>query len=138
MITETIQRLKDTAVFKKVAGVAAVERAMTNLTIDPAAFVLPLAESPVGSEQGYFNAMDQEVQAVAGVLIAVRSLQDATGEAVLDVLKPYRDAVGAALFGWAPNTECSELVFAGGQLIGFNNGVVWWQDEYATTFHKRT
>jgi hypothetical protein len=137
VITETIQKLRAGGLFKKVAGVADVERAMANLLADPAAFVMPLAES-AGESEGYFNAEDQEVTAVVGVLMAVRSLQDATGEAAVDALQPYRDAVDAALFGWSPGAEFSEFAYAGGQLIGFNNGVIWWQAEYATTFHKRT
>lgn len=138
MILAIVQRLIAVApTFKKVGGAVDFDRALSNLTIDPAAFVLPLAKS-AGENAFEFNAIEQEVTAMIGVAMAVRALQDATGDAALEVLTPFEDAVTAALLGWSPDANVfSEFTYGGGQLLGFKDGVLWWQSDYLTTYHIR-
>lgn len=119
---------------KKVAGAGALDVAMRNgLTAVPMAFLLPGAEQ--ASENGFeMNAVEQEVTAIFSVVTAVQSLADATGEGALDELKPLRGSLFDALIGWTYSDELAPFIHAGGQIIGFGNGVLFWQDDFATSY----
>lgn len=120
---------------KKVAGAGALDAAMKNgVTAVPVAFLLPGSEQPTNDSEGFMNAVEQEVVTVFSVAVAVQSLADATGEAALDELRPMRLAIFKALIGWTYDEEFEPFIHAGGQIIGFGNGVLFWQDDFATSY----
>lgn len=122
----------------KVGGAIDFDRALQGLTIANSAFVIPLAEAPSPDEIGMMNSIEQEVETLFGVILAVRNLQDATGEAVQDVLDPLRTSLRSALLGWEPYTDYYPCVYAGGQLIGFREGILFWQDDFKSAYRIRT
>jgi hypothetical protein len=98
----------------------------------PAAYVLPLSESAGPNALG--GAVAQQVSAETGIALALANVADPKGRAALADLAALRAAVRDALLGWVPEAGCSPLEFAGGGLLGFKDGVLWWQDVYATQF----
>lgn len=120
--------------YKKVSGATDLDTALANgLTIEPAGFVLPLAES--ADDNGFENGVIQQVQAMFGVVTAVRALVDAQGEAAVDALKPYRQALFDALLNWTPDGNVFDpCTYGGGQLIGFRNQTVFWQDDFVSGY----
>lgn len=134
MIEALIERLEAISLLKLVAGAvdfAAAAEAAPPAT--PAAYVLPLQEAASANQLSC--AVAQTVTASFGIALAVSNVADAKGVAALADLKPVRRAVGPALLGWTPDGETySPLEYAGGALLGFKNGVLWWQDVYVTQF----
>lgn len=122
---------------KKVGNAADLDAAMRNgVTTLPAAFVLPLGDS--GEEADMMeNAYMQHVAAQLGVVIAVRDLTDATGEAALATLQPISKLVDDVLINWSPDDSLDPFGYAGGQLLGFRDAVVFWQKDFVTGFYIR-
>lgn len=137
-LTPIIDRIRDEVpALKLVGGAAQFERALGGLTALPAAFILPAAEA---AEPSPF--MDQLVQQQVGaefsVLVAARNLADDEGAAAVEALEPVRVAIRAALLGWPPTDEHDSCEFRAGELVAFDNGVLWWQDRYSTAFLIRS
>lgn len=133
IVDPTITRLSSVTLLKKVSGAAdfATAAASRPLAI-PAAYVLPLDEQSRPSEVDGFVL--QEVRAAFGVALAVANVADAKGEAAVVSLDPLRQSVRATLLGWEPAAGCLPFEFGGGSLLGFRDGVLWWQDIYVTQF----
>ena len=138
MIRAIAERLEALSLLNLVAGAADFAAAAeTTPPATPAAYVLPLQES--ASSNALSCAVAQTVTASFGIALALTNVADAKGEAALADLKTVREAVGPALLGWTPDGETyAPLEFAGGALLGFKNGVLWWQDVYITQFLIKT
>lgn len=78
-----------------------------------------------------------DVDASVGVLIGVREVTDALGEAATDPLKTYREAVAGCLHGFRPADTTRALSFTNGALVDFVDGVFWQLDNYATSYNLR-
>lgn len=103
----------------------------------PAAFVLPAAES---AETSPFmdQVVQQNVASEFAVLIAVRNLADDEGAAAVESLEPVRVVIRNALLGWQPATDYNGCEYRAGELVAFDNGVLWWQDRYTTGYVIRS
>lgn len=131
-------RLSTLAVLKLVSGAADFATAAESRPrILPAAYVLPLQEG-AGSNALSAGGVAQLIAASYGVALAVANVSDATGRAALLDLKTVRDALSPALLGWTPGDDLAPFEFGGGSLLGFHNGVLWWQDVYSTEFIIKT
>lgn len=137
MIAALIARLDALPVLKLVSGAADFATAAEAKPLAlPAAYLLPLQEQPGANQLSM--AVAQVVTASFGIALAIANVADAKGRAALADLAAVRAAVGPALLGWAPNEDCTPLEYAGGALLGFKSGVLWWQDVYVTQFVIKT
>ncbi len=138
MISAITTRLETLSLLNLVAGAADFAAAAESTPLaTPAAYVLPLQEA--ASSNALSCAVAQTVTASFGIALALTNVADAKGVAALADLKTVRAAVGPALLGWTPDGDVySPLEFAGGALLGFKNGVLWWQDVYVTQFILKT
>ena len=133
MIEATIARLEGVPALNLVAGSVDYESAAaTAPRVMPAAFVLPLREVP--KENALGDAVAQMVTASYTVALAVSNKADAGGRAAMVDLTAVRREVRKQLLGWVPEDGATPYEYAGGALLGFKNGVLWWQDVFATEF----
>ncbi len=134
MISALIERLQTLPLLYLVAGAADFAAAAETVPLAmPAAYVLPLQES--ASSNALSCAVAQTVTAAFGIALAVSNVADAKGVAALADLKTVRAAVGPALLAWTPDGGAfAPFEYGGGALLGFKNGVLWWQDVYVTQF----
>lgn len=133
-----IEQLRNSVpALKLIGGAAQFERAVDGLTTLPAAFVLPARESAAESE---FMAqiVQQLVTSEFAVPIAVRNLADDEGAAAVESLEPVHTAVRDALLGWQPATDYHGCEYVNGELVAFDNGVLWWQDSYRSGYTIRS
>lgn len=121
------------AAFKLVGGAADFDAAADALAASPACFVIEQANS--AGENSTCGVITQRVDVHLGVLLAVPMLRDSRGDADKSALEVARAAARGALLGWTPGTpgEHDPITYAGGQLLDFTPGLLWWQDSYRTT-----
>ena len=137
-LAPVIARIHEARVgFALVGGAAAFDRAMQGLTALPAAFVLPARET-AGENAFMGQLVQQEIAAEFAVLIAHRNLADDEGAAAVDTLERTRLALRNALLGWPPFDGAGGCEYVGGELVQFDNGVLWWQDRYTTSYVIRS
>lgn len=136
MIAELSARLDaQVAALKQIGGAAEYEAASaTAPNATPAAFVIPLGEDPRPSSGA--NFIRQQIRVSLGVVLAVRNVADAKGEAAQADLATLRPAVQTALLGWSP-TNAEPLERGAGRLLGMKNHVLYWQDVYHTNIYAR-
>ena len=133
MIADIETRLKSVGALNLVAGAAAFEvAAAAKPTAVPAAYVLPLQEHPGANELAC--AVAQLVTASFGIALATTNVADAKGCNALIDIGALRKSVRQALLGWVPAGAQFPMEFGGGALLGFKNGVLWWQDIYVTQY----
>jgi len=101
----------------------------------PAAHVLPMRDA--AGVNTLMNAVNQQITARFGVLLATRNVRDTRGVAAQGTLRPVRSAVADALLNWAPGEAYTPCQYGGGQILLLGDGVLWWLDEYRTTFEMR-
>ena len=122
---------------KLVGGSANFEQAVAALATFPAAFVLPAKEAGAPNEWAS-QVVEQRVQVDFAVVLAVRDLTDSQGSKAHDALFPVRGPVRDALLNWTPD-GCEEgISFVSGDLMAFDNGVLWWADTYRTGYMIRS
>lgn len=135
-LTPIAERIRAQApLFKKVGIAADLAAARRELKLEPAAFLIPVLER--ASANSLENGVSQFVLQRFGVVLAVRNLRDAAAEHAQEELAPVRDALFAALIGWAPDAERDPVTYAGGRLIGLTDRVLWWQDSFDTSYYLR-
>lgn len=121
---------------KRVAESMDIPSAADDLkAVAPAAYVLPL-QDPAGPN-ALANAVSQQVTARFGVLLAVRNFRDPRGEAARSELTPLRSSVADALLNWQPGADYTPCEYGGGRLLQLTDQVLWWIDEYRTSFEVR-
>lgn len=127
-----ITRLKtEVTELKRVAGSADLAQAADDLKQIPAAFVIAASEKAGSSTTGTL-VVSQYNTVRFTVAIAAQNLRDTRGEQAQTVILPLRQAIMTALHGWQPDAEFDPIEFSGGNLIGLNNQVLWWQDSFTT------
>jgi hypothetical protein len=119
-----------------VAGAAEFAAISESIPIHPAAWVIPLGDSPRENTLAAGGVM-QRMDSVFGVLIAVRDLTDQRGQAGVDTVGALRSSVMAALLGWTPSADAAPIEYTGGRLVSFEGGFVWWQEEFGTSYYLR-
>lgn len=140
MIAEIIARLRDSSGqtgLKQVDGAAqfqAIVESQRNPAATPAAYVIPARESAPPSS--IYSRVRQKVSSGVVIVLVVKNVADAKGEAAGIDMEALRAAVDAALLGWAPTADHEPFQFEGGALAAFKDGHMWWQDAYRTQFTK--
>lgn len=131
-VTPIIDRLREQCpppLFKAVGGAIELDAAIQSAPATPCAWVMPLAEKADAPHLASYQA--QLVTQDISVVICLTNRRDATGAAAAQDLKSLRLAVRAALLGWAPDGETGDpLAFTGGRLLRFDDGRLWWADEF--------
>lgn len=126
----------DGELFKQVDLAGGLDEAVKNargVPQSPAAFVLPLRD--VAQPNRYSaGAHAQQVASEFGVLIGVRNLAASNYGRAIDELKEAREAAFGALVGWQPDGADDAIEFRRGSLRGLSNGVLWWLDEFGTSW----
>jgi len=137
MLAETIARLQAEApILRLVEGAAELAALKALPPRMPAAYVIPLAEAAQPNTRA--GVHHQRIEAAIGVVLFVKGERaDPKGGAQVVALEDVRDQVGAALLGWPPFEGASGLDFVAGDLLGFGDQVVRWQDTYETHFARR-
>lgn len=134
IVSPWVARLKEAGTpFRQAGGAAELDAALVGgLKAAPAAFVLPLGEEP--GQNTRVNGTLQVVTASVGVVLAVRNVTDARGDAALDDLATLRAWVRGKLLGWVPVAGYVEAEYAGGRVLALAGGVLWWQDDWLTQY----
>jgi hypothetical protein len=95
----------------------------------PAAFVVPLAETPTDND--FDSCIVQEVTYRFGVLAALSPSKHKTlGKAGWDQVAPARTAVLKSLLGWTPEGESSPITYAGGELQKLTRAVLAYRFDF--------
>jgi hypothetical protein len=113
-----------------------VAAAVTKPTRTPCAYVVPLADA--AGENQLVNAVSQRLTEQFGVIFVLKNVTDQRGDKVNADLAVLRDAVRAALLGWAPTGEHEPTVRGQGRLLDFKDQLLWWQDTYLTARNIRS
>ena len=123
--------------FKVVGGAAKFDQATKGLPAAPAAFALLGQET--GEPNPFANQMvEQLVKVSFVVVIATRNLEDDRGLAAADSLESLRLSVRDALLNWTPDGATDGCEYESGQLMLFENGVLWWADNFGTKYMIRS
>jgi hypothetical protein len=128
-----IARLSDTGLFRLVGGAAEFGTAEDTAPPTPAAFVLTLGEDS-NAKPPFTSDSIQRVTRLYGVIQCVRNVRDASGAAATAALKDVRRPMLKQLIGWEPFAGGEPLIFMRGRLLKFQSGLLWWQDDFLTTF----
>ena len=138
MIAETIARLVDLGYPLKLIGGAALFQiaAESNPKGVPAAFVIPLEETPSKNASG--NFVIQRVTVAIGIILVVRNVSDNTGAAASSDMETVRNAVKTQLLGWQPSPAYDPLERSRSALLAFKDGHMWWQDVYISSYIDRS
>ncbi len=120
------ERLQTLSQFRRVS--IALDLSQINRETCPSLFLMPLDDD--ATERG----QPQRIYTGIGLVFAVRNLSDGRGAAGLADLSPLRRAVYSTLFGYRPAECLDPFHFRRGRLLHISDGVIWWQDEYQTSF----
>ncbi|SDI53795.1 phage tail terminator protein [Propionivibrio dicarboxylicus] len=136
MIETVVARLKAaTTGFNKIGGAADLD-AIGKKVVTPGAYVIPMTES--GTEGELLGVTEQEIDIGFGVFTVVSNLSDVAGAAAIGGLQARRDAIKSALIGWVPNpAEGHPVYFTSGRLMRWDDGILWWLDEFQVASYWR-
>lgn len=123
---------------RSVGGAADLDAAMEATVATPAVYVITLAETAGASP--YVAGTVQRITQQFGVLSVVNNRRDGAGQAAMDDLTTLRTAIRAALLGWVPDEATASAVqFSGGRLMRFEEGRLWWVDQFQVeTYYRAT
>lgn len=102
----------------------------------PACYVFMLAENPLPNE--WADIIQQRVEAAVAVVLVVRNLGDNTGEKALVDMDGLRKLVKDQVFGWQASPELDPFSRGRGEILGWRDGHLWWQDAYLTAYIDRS
>lgn len=137
-----IERLRDQVAALKTVGEAPdYATAMEDVKGKriPAAYVLDLATKPAANETGTVR-VSQRCGITFAVVLAVQNLRDPRGEKAKGALRAVRIPVITALLGWKPSDDPQyDICTLGpGRVLGFDDQVLFWQDDFYTALYLRT
>lgn len=121
---------------RKVGGAADLAAIKAGRVPAPALYLLPMDEK--ASDMDVAGDLIQRVDAGFAVVFAVANKGDAGGAKAVVELEPFRDAVKQLLMGWTIPGYFDQVAFSAGRLLSFDDGVVFWMDEYKTAYIQRT
>ncbi len=98
-------------------------------TAFPACYAVPLAEDVVNLDHPGWSEDLVTIQ-FATVLVA-KELSDPRGGASVLAVKALRAMARKALSGFTPAGADDVIRYAGGRLMAFEGGRLWWQDNWA-------
>lgn len=139
MIDELIARIKATVPALKAVGTAANFQVAVenNPAVTPCCFVITLDEQP-GPNKLADCVVQQHVNLTVGIILVVRNLKDARGEAAGVDMETLRKLVKDQVFGWQVSSEFDPFERGGSHLLTFKDGHMWWQDLYITAYEDRS
>ena len=137
MFDEIAARLKNgTNSFRQIDGAADFPSAEAETKQYPAAFLIPLADTP-GKNVYESGGVMQRVEIGFGVVIAI-SRRGVSGGKRLDVLLPYKQEVISKLLGWSPADGFAPIELRPGRLMKIGDTAIWWQMGFATDSYERS
>lgn len=123
--------------FKVVGGAAEFDMALQGAPAAPACYVVPAREEADRSSATSTYVL-QTITVDFAIVYAVRNSKSSAGQSGIADLETLRAAVRGAILGWQPATATKPITFAGGSLLDFQPGLMWWQDGFTTTHHIST
>jgi hypothetical protein len=138
LVADFIARIKTNCPLLKgrVFGAAELATATPTTMQPPCAFVIPMGDK--SESNTLMNGFSQRVTMQFGVVIAVRNFSDTRGEGGHKQLESVRVQLDAALRNWTAPNASAPTEHTGGQLAGYDNMVLRWNDVYQTQFYYRT
>ena len=111
--------------FRQVAGAAEYARLRIEELPLPAAWVVRAAD-----RVRHAGERLEDVDLAFDVVIAIENIRTHADGETDDVLLAYRLAVKDLLLGWEVADESDPINFAGGQVIEYTDGDLYWRDRY--------
>ncbi|MGQ3072573.1 MAG: phage tail terminator protein [Ferrovibrionaceae bacterium] len=102
----------------------------------PACYVVPLAEDVVNIDHPGWS--EDLVTIQFATVLVVQEKSDARGGAATLAVAAPRAMVRKALSGFAPAGADEVIRYAGGRLMAFDAGRLWWQDNWAVPMRLPT
>jgi len=134
-LTPWVTRLQSQTDLKKVGLAVDLEAARRNLKQMPAAFVIYGREQVARNDD--LSDVTQLIYAQVMVIIAVENAGASTGARNLADLKTISDQIDDRLLDWQPADADDPVEYAGGNLLGFGDQILWWGNNYATQYIKQ-
>ena len=130
-----LSRLKDECPLLKnrVYGAAELAAANSAAMQTPCAFIIPLAEKAEGVILA--GGGKQRIVGQVGVVIAIKNVKDGRGEQSHHDLNAVRTEVFKALCGWQSTGSITPTAFVQGQLAGYDNATLRWNDVFSFTYY---
>lgn len=123
--------------FKFVGSAADLDAIGNGPVTAPACYLLPGSETAEGNR--LLGAFEQRLSVRFMVVIVSSNLRDASGAGALAGLEALRSAVRSTLVAWAPDGGPGEPIeFDRGGVLRFDDGLLWWADEYRLIEYLRT
>lgn len=111
--------------FRKVGGAAEFAQIrIENLPL-PAAWIVRAAD-----RVSHAGERAEDVTLAFDVVIAIENVRSHTQGDTDDELLKYRKAVCALLLGWEISPDVKPIKFAGGQVLEYTAGDLYWRDRY--------
>ncbi|MRD73297.1 hypothetical protein HCX48_00475 [Rhodocyclus tenuis] len=111
--------------FRQVAGAAEFARIRPDALPLPAAWIVRAAD-----KVQHAGERAENITLAFDVVIAIENARSHTHGETDDVLLKYRLAVKTALLGWEIEPNVRPLNFAGGQVLEYTDGDLYWRDRY--------
>lgn len=134
-IAHWVERLKGQVEGLSIRGAADLAAARDDHKRD-ALYVYPIAED-AGANVADRGAMQRHTVRNA-VLIALTNRREQRGESGLTEIERRREEVKSALAGWRPEGADRAVRFVRGDLVGFVDGSLLWQDQYETSHWRKS
>ncbi len=129
LLDQVIERLKQADPGIDVKGAADLAGAQSDRVRD-ATFVFRSDEQ--ASPNALINGARQLVTVGIGVVFALSNRRDSRGQAAANKIDRVRELTREALLGWEPDDADAMITYRRGRLLDFQDGVIWWQDDYET------
>lgn len=120
---------------KQVTAAATLDLAIAALKTYPSACIL-MPRGKAG-ENTLGNAVDQSVDDLFGVLLAVKNVKDMHGLAASADMDDLRPKLIAALLNWSPAADYEAITYAGHQMLACKDGILIWSDHFITRHRVR-
>lgn len=111
--------------FRQVAGAAEFARIRPESLPLPAAWIVRAAD-----KVQHAGERAENVTLAFDVVIAIENARTHAQGETDDVLLKYRQAVKTLLLGWEIEPNMRPLQFAGGQVLEYTDGDLYWRDRY--------
>lgn len=142
MIELAIDRLRQVNQADRIFAVVAGAAEFAEISGDkppislPGCYAIPLGEEVVNADHPGWSEDIVTVQFATVCIVQEKS--DPRGGASVLAIKAPRAMVRKALSGWMPAGADDVIRYAGGRLMAFEAGRLWWQDNWAVTVRLPT
>lgn len=124
--------------FREHGRAAAFARAMQELRLWPALYVIPIREAAAAPSFAS-TALIQDADLRFAVFLLLRDVRSASGREAETEFETLRQSVLKALIPWAHPDAASAPVHLGGELVSdvAPTGLLVWRDDFSLTFQRR-